>query len=368
MFRLGLALAVASALVAFAARAAPLEVYGRLPTVEAVALSPNGTTLAMIVTNGDERTIIIKDVVQGKILRMLRGGNLKLRALDWAGDDHLILTLTKTGDIEGVATPRREWALVADFSLTTGKLRPMLSRVSGTLNVAVSAPKVRTIDGRPMVFIVGVQFVGSVGVQTLFRIDPATDINKTISVGGHDTRAWEVALDGTPMAQTLYDDKTGRWTLKMRVGDAWRESRVIENAENYPIVLGLGRYGHSLLVKELEDGATMLREVSPDGVWGEALPIHDVGEPIFDPARHNFIGYYALVGDEGRYTFFDPQDQKIWNAVAKAFPGQIVRPLSSSSDHSKIVVLVDSPTEGRGYALVDMAHARRRGLRANMST
>jgi dipeptidyl aminopeptidase/acylaminoacyl peptidase len=124
--------------------------------------------------------------------------------------------------------------------------------------------------------------------------------------------------------------------------------------DDHPDLMGLGRDGRSVLLQELKDGVMSLREVAPDGLWGEPLLLQDADEPIFDPAHHNLIGYYALVGDEGRYTFFDPVDQELWDGVRKAYPGQGVELVSWSDDHRKMVVRVDSPTDGAAYAVVDL--------------
>jgi dipeptidyl aminopeptidase/acylaminoacyl peptidase len=62
----------------------------------------------------------------------------------------------------------------------------------------------------------------------------------------------------------------------------------------------------------------------------------------------------ALVGDEKRYQFFDPQDQKVWSAISAAYPGSSVTLQSVSDDRRKFVVRVDSPTDGPAFSLVDL--------------
>ena len=49
--------------------AAPLEVYGRLPAIDKVAISPDGAKLAMAVTNGDQRRIVNRLSVENKSRR-----------------------------------------------------------------------------------------------------------------------------------------------------------------------------------------------------------------------------------------------------------------------------------------------------------
>ena len=84
------------------------------------------------------------------------------------------------------------------------------------------------------------------------------------------------------------------------------------------------------------------------------MSVLDDQEPLLDPHDGRLIGHHVLVGDEARYTFFDPMDAKVWKAVAAAFPGDRVGLESWSADRRKIVVRVDSATEGPAYALVDL--------------
>ncbi len=66
--------------------AAPLEVYGKLPFVERIAISPDGATLAMAVTNGEDRRILLVNADTLKIISGLHAGDVKVRGLQWAGN------------------------------------------------------------------------------------------------------------------------------------------------------------------------------------------------------------------------------------------------------------------------------------------
>ena len=59
--------AVCLALTAFPAFAAPLELYGRLPNIEDVAISPDGGMVALIYTNGEDRQIVLRNQADGKL-------------------------------------------------------------------------------------------------------------------------------------------------------------------------------------------------------------------------------------------------------------------------------------------------------------
>jgi dipeptidyl aminopeptidase/acylaminoacyl peptidase len=375
MIRTGLALALIGVLAASAARAAPLEAYGRLPFIESVKVSPDGSKLALGMAEGDNRTLLIRRLSDG-VNQRYPMGPVKLRRIDWLGGDHVVVTTSQTASIAYVNGPRREYMLGFDLDLSTQKIRPLLknspagpqtgtnirSRDSGkiqaSLNILVGPPEVRTLKGVPTLFIPGISFPTQRGVLTIFRDDSKSDKPSLAALGGEDTNDYVLDENGDPVAETTYDNNRGRWALKLRKAGFMKEVRVVDAQNDPPSMLGLGRDGQSIVVTEQAEKGQMVREVSLDGVWSEPLDVADSDGPVFDPDNHRLIGTHALVGDEYRYTFFNPKDQSAWNAVKAAFKGDKVQLVSWSADRKKIVVLVDSATEGPAYAYVDMTTHR----------
>jgi dipeptidyl aminopeptidase/acylaminoacyl peptidase len=353
VFRVGVLLAIAMAVAGSCVRAAPLAAYGQLPNIERVAVSPQGTLLSIVWTDGAQRKLIVERVSDHKVVGGYLLGPAKVRSVQWAGDQHIILTTSKTGNIMGVDSPREEWRLAFDINLTTQRLRPLLGDTDDSLNVVMGSPRVRMVGGKPTVFLEGVNFVQSEGVNSIFRVSLETGVSRIVEQGSSGTRDWVLGADGAALAQTVVTDRTGRWVFKQKVHGLWRDTKQVVS-DDHPEMLGLGRDGQSILMQDTKDGVVSLYEVGADGAWGEPLHLQDADEPIFDPGRHNLIGYYALVGDEGRYTFFNPADQKLWDGVKAAYAGQEVALMSWSDDHRKMVVRVDSPTEGGAYAVVDL--------------
>src|SRR5271170_5542808 len=68
----------------------PLAVYGSLPKTEDLALSPNGKLLALVNTIGDKRMLVVSEV-DGAPLLTVDVGDVKVSALQWAGDDHVVV-------------------------------------------------------------------------------------------------------------------------------------------------------------------------------------------------------------------------------------------------------------------------------------
>jgi dipeptidyl aminopeptidase/acylaminoacyl peptidase len=351
--------------------AAPLAAYGNLPSIESIDLSPDGTKLAVAMSTGEQRVIAVKTLPDGP-LQPYPVGDAKIRRLDWIGSDRLVITTSQTGRIAGVIAPRRENYLGFELDLAKRKARPLLQGelgdsttgthlhganegINGSLNIMAGPPEVRTIGGAPTLFLRGVAFRDRYGVLTVFQMNRRTGKPEIVELGDRYTDDIILDSDGAPIAKSDYEADSGRWTLKVRLGGGWRTVRSVEAKTETPFLAGLGRDGKSVVVGLPGEHGLELREVSADGVWGEPLEARDVDGMIFDPQSHRLIGVYALAGDDDRYTFFDPADQKVWESIRKAFKTDRVRLESWSEDRKKIVIRADSPIEGEGYALVDMA-------------
>ncbi|WP_293682334.1 hypothetical protein [uncultured Phenylobacterium sp.] len=366
----GLVLAVG---LAAPAAAAPLEAYGGLPSIESIEISPDGSKLAIAMSTGEQRMLGIKPLPAGP-MQTYAVGAAKVRRLDWFGSDRVIVTTSTTSWVPGLIGPRREWLLGFDLDLARHKATPLLSgspgrgqivqrraseRVTGSMNVLAGPPEVHVIGGMPTLFLRGITFPADTGVLTILKVDMNTRRTEIAELGVIDTDDFVLGQDGVPLARSDYDDKTGKWVLRLRRDKTgWKVNRTLEAKTEPPFLAGLGRDGRSVIVGEMAETGFEVREVAFDGTWGDPLELSDVDAMIHDPLTHRLIGYYALAGDEDRYTFFDPADQKTWNAVRAAFPGDRVQLESWSQDRKKIVVLVDSPTEGPAYALVDLATKR----------
>lgn len=343
-------------LIAPAAWAAPLEAYGKLPSIEAVALSPDGKSAAFVVTNGEQRIIAIQDMTSGKFTKRAGTGTVKVRYVRWAGDKHLVIVKSVTSTPMDVITRQREWMMGFSFDVATGKATPLMTGVDSSLNTIHDLPVVRDYKGEPTVFVQGVKFVGGQGVLSLFRVDLDRTATKLVETGIQDTRDWVVGPDGEPVAQELYNPRTGRWAVRIKKGPSWREAHIASAAIDRPSLLGLGRDGKSVMYTWRDDkGQALWQEVRLDGgAPGEPLRVSDRQTPIHDPQDGRLIGYFAQEGDAGGYTFFDPEDAKVWKAVSAAFPGAIVTLQSWSRDHRKIAVRVDPLNDVPAFALVDL--------------
>lgn len=342
--------------IGFGAQGAPLAAYGHLPLIENLQISPDGTKLAMAVTDGENRRVVVESLASQALIGGVNFGDAKFRDLQWAGPDHLLLTTSTTAYARGVEGSRQEYYMTVDYDLSRNKQFRLMENMDKAMNVAVGDPQVRIIDGRPVAFIPGIYFAEHVGQIALFRIDLQTHQTRRVQDGFADTRDWMVDAKGEAVAETEYVERTGRWTLKTRNKSGWTSRRVLDAPTEQPALMGLGRDGTSVLLGTLDDDDRLqLEEFDPDDSGkSQSLPPQEFSSSLHDPADHRLIGGVSQVGDELRYTFFSPKDQAIWKGVQKAFPGERVSLASWSDDRRKIIVKVDGELDGFTYALVDM--------------
>jgi len=352
----GAAILTAAALSFGAAQAAPLEVYGRLPDIDDVTISPDGTLLAVSSTlSTEDRVVSIHKVSDKSVVNVLRLGKEKLRWVQWAGSRHLLVTTSTTALVRGLEGPKREYWMTISYDIAKKKQVLLLDNQAGAMNVVYGPAMVRKVDGDLTAFVQGVYFVDNRGRVTLFAVNLDKGRTKMIEARSEDTDDWLVDGDGVPLAQSQYDQSRGVWSLRIKGPRGWT---VVDQATS-PMgsygVSGLGRDGKSVLVAMNDaDGSTVYREYGQGGAHADLPMERPFDGLIRDPATGALIGGVTLVGDDLRYQFYDAKNESAWKAVQKAFPGDRVSLASWSDDRRKIVVLVDSPTDGPAYALIDL--------------
>lgn len=346
---LGLALGCAAT-----AHAAPLEAYGRLPSIEQIEISPDGKRVALVSTQGDARLLSIIDVATRSETPHARLGEVKLRDLSWVGENHLLATTSRTALIPGFEGPAREYSMVTLLDLRTGKQTNPLDRAESALNVIVSAPQVRTIEGRHYLFNVGAFFASNRGSYAVYKTDVETGRTTRIEDGTPETRSWLIDAQGEPVAHTTYDERRGKWALRIKQDSRWIEVQSTTALLERPSLVGLGRDGRSLLLVESSESKSTLEELT---FSTEPVATQLTGEFIRlfrDPTSQKLLGVVSREGDKANYQFFDPTAGSTWNAILKAFPNARVTLTSWSNDRRKIIVHVDEPKQPPAYALVDL--------------
>jgi len=189
-------------------RAVPLAVYGGLPSVEDVALSPDGSRIAYVRTEGDLRIVVVATVADRKMIRWVKVSEEKLRSLEWADDDNVMLETSVTTADYGF---KHEWFMLRVYNVSRNEVRSLPGNPLGTddhvLNTVVGEVMVRRVNGHTVLFVPGVYVNQGVA---LFRCDLTTGNTRVERVGTSET-SWLVDSEGQLAAEQDYDKQTHHW-------------------------------------------------------------------------------------------------------------------------------------------------------------
>ena len=358
-WRGGVLAAAAFVLAATAVHAAPLELYGRLPTLEDVSISPDGSRIAFVRTTGDLRRIYVVSLTDHKALGAVNVGDKKLRGLDWADDDHLLIRVSTTTVPVGFIGMESEWYGLQVYKIGAKSTVsvPDVHIVKGVdvMNVASGRVMLSHPDGHTVLFLRGM-YVTDRTLPALIRVDLDAGYNqRVIRQGSAASRGWVVNDAGEVVAEENYFEGDRRWVI-----DAKRDGHLTQVAAgsaalDYPELVGFGPEEGTLIVSAIENGDAVWRPLSlQSGQLG--LPILGPGPIVglFVESRNQRVIAGAQIQDlRLKYGFFDPGVEARWQAILRAFPGENVFLVSSSADFSKVVVLVDGTHHGYLYALID---------------
>jgi len=348
-------MALLAAPFATAVRAASLESYGRLPSLENVAMSPDGTLVAFVKTEGDERAIEFYSLTDHKMVSAVRVGDQKLRAIGWADDVHLMVITSEASVPLGLDTGLREWGHLQVYDVKAHRLRAIPAQSYDNnmmMNVIFGVPMVRYVQGHTMLFV-QVAVISSSGQRSLERVDLTGGSESTLQVGDFYTRQLLVDAAGDLVAEGEYDDAAGHWWLKVRKDGRLQEVANGTQRIDVPDILGFGPEPDTILLQNMEEGESVWRLVSlKDGSFSAAMAEHrSLEAPIETSNPPRMIGG---IDGEGHYVFFDPGMQLRWDKIASTFAGDRLTLASHDNDLLRMVVLVDSPTHGYVYDLVDL--------------
>ncbi|HWZ63062.1 MAG TPA: S9 family peptidase [Steroidobacteraceae bacterium] len=352
--------------------AASLEVYGRLPRYENVVLSPDGSRVAFIRTDGNTRTVAVLGLADGKKLGELRAGEQKLRGIRWADNDRLMIFTSVTAVPTSFLWHQSEWRQLQILDLKSGRNYrvPQLNPPGSMdlMNTVTGRVTVRHIQDRTVLFFGGLQVTGApmshgLGrqvVTVLLREDLESNSPRIVRTGGRGlSESWTVDDAGEVAAEELYDQRSHRWSILVSRDGRMTEAAAGEAAIDVPRILGAGPVADTLLLQRIEDGDAVWRLLSlKDGSIGAPMAEKQtLDQPVEDPLTFRMIGG-VHVGDSEEYLFFDPSVQQSWQAAVRAFPNERVRFESAAAGFKKLVVRVEGERDGYCYELIDLTTHR----------
>lgn len=341
---------------AVGADAVPVAAFGRLPTLEDVAISPDGLKLAFVRTNGESRNLLVLPLSKLEFIGGVRVGDAKLRDVAWIDDDNIIATLSGTSAPPfGFVGARREWFQLVNFNvskLKLGSLSFVIDHVE-TFNVIDGGWTMREVEGHPVLFTKG-YCVREAVLPCLFSFAYPERRVRLLDEGREPATDWLLDESGNIAAQFTYHDEKKLWEIKTRKERHWTLVASGIAPIDTPDMLGFNADGSSIVVRFTVNGEPEWRPLNlSDNTWGSPLARGaSFTRQIEDRKTGRIIGGTREIGSS-EYFFFDNELQAHWNAVLRTFPDERVRLESYSDDFSKLVLKIFGPKHGYVYALYD---------------
>lgn len=272
----------------------PLETYAKLPDFEMAAISPSGKRVAVVGIFENQRKLVVIEDEKSIFSRNI--GDDRLRALNWAGEDKMLLTSNQTIDLgRGFTADRAEVSRVSVVSIDGKPVWQIFADSKQVSSIVRGFYGVYERGGTCYGYFGGItlrQGAIATTVPELYEVNLDTRQMRAIAKRSGDAwRNWVVGADGS-VPVTLETYLGGRWALlnaeqqKIATGKA---------RDGYIGLIGLGRTPNTVVYSEGNDesGARILEQSLAGGPPTEILNDAEIRRYYGDRRTGLLIGYAA---------------------------------------------------------------------------
>ncbi len=331
----------------------PLEAYGALPTIEDMVLSPNGKSFAFVNVEGETRRLFIR-TTRGGMINSASLGDMKVRQLTWAGNDHLLIFIGQAMHLpHRVEMTPYEIVSVISMDVRTGHSVRVFANTGQAQGQVYGDYGSSEADGHWYgYFRSWTMGLSPTMALALFRVDLDTGDVKMVGDGERRGYDWVTDDKGQIIARTYYDLPTNTWTLL-----AGAEGQRVLLSKPTPLneleTKGLGRASNTVLVQDNSGPEDVLLEVPLDGSPPQRLfeGVHVSGE-LRSPITHRLLGVVGAGG--GKVSFFDPALQARYDAAVKPFAKYHVTLRSHDEAFDHLILYTDGADDAGTYWMVDL--------------
>ncbi len=332
-----------------------------------MALSESGTLVAAIATINGERLILIMND-QRQPIRKFAVGDVKVRSIEWVGDERLLVQVSQTEELGyGFTADQYEFwrALVIPIDRSAGD-RIVFGNDHSLVNAVFGNYGLRRLGEKWVAYFGGIEVTRSLGGHAapphyrpaLFAVDLASNGEDRIAqpAGENQDIDWLIRPDGTVGATFTIDTHDGEWTIKGDRGRLLAEGNAPRGDAG---LISLGADGTSVIYAEEQQGETQWFEVPLDGSAPPSVfrAGEDIGQLFIDRASGRLLGILKG-GPEARPEFFSPEHQAVVRKVYAAFRQLDVQLVDWTLDFSRVLVRTSGNGDSGTWYLVDIAELR----------
>ncbi|MBV6415600.1 MAG: hypothetical protein CMLOHMNK_00112 [Steroidobacteraceae bacterium] len=349
--------------------------FAALPAISALAVAPDGRRIALMCERDGHYAACVYELdAIDKPPQVIRTRpEQRLRGLDWAGPEWVLLSVDITEDLTAVTLNRRLVRLsrIIAHNVRTGEGSSLLVNTETGFTTdltGITAKPAATPDEVLMIALFQriprdpFSRIGSEedNIRTgLYQVNLKSGKGRLVEDGGPDTTDIIADPEGRPIARVEYDPKRRRDRI-YRLDSGGSATLIFESPQagraSYSVA-GLLSGGRGLAVGAYAD-AGLLTPNALDLATGklgalEGMPVGvDFDGWIQDGSAASIVGF-RFAGDGAPQQFLDPALQRARNMLSKALPGKVVTLESWSADRMTIGLSVAGPGEPGAYYLFD---------------
>lgn len=344
----------------------PLSAYGELPGFERAAISPNGDKVAMIVSNAEIRALLITE--NGKTIRRINLGDIKVRFIEWASDDIVLLEYSKTEKLVGFVQDKAEFNQTFVISLNNVQPKILFEKQKEIIDATFGWFGIRDVDGKIYGYVAGVPlvkmqalnsnvpaYVYEGGTPALYRVDMADMSAKMLATRPQEGEWNDFLIDakGVIGAKLNFAYKSGVWKITNGLGQQ------VASGVNIKGGVGLqafGKDGSSIIYSRDDDDTDARHYFEVPAKGGDVTEIFadaNVARLFTHRRTGALLGYFER-GDEQKTHLLDPiQDRKL-GKIALAFPKLRRNIADWNPTLSKILVTTSGNQDSGTWWTVDL--------------
>lgn len=346
----------------------PLKAFASLPQVQSMALSPSGTSLALL-QNIEDHTYLVTTTHDGKARRKLFESDNKkfsIRWFDWVNDERLIIGVVVADVTYGLEGPFR-WTQTRLLAVNRdgSELKTDLVIPSDDIR-GLSRDHVPQLQDRIIGKIPGdnrsVLIALDLAHQTypdVYKLDVYTGRRELIERSTYGIRDWMADRQGGVRLGTAVEGTIVHILVKPVGQDRWQTLRKYDALREPDMTpLGFDEDPNRLFVAQPLDGRTAVYSI--DISEPHAPPIlrashatYDIeGDLIYSSWLKHVVGVRSRL-DESASIYWNPMAKELQRRVDLALPGRINEIRNSSRNGRRHIVVSSHATQPPQWYMYD---------------
>jgi dipeptidyl aminopeptidase/acylaminoacyl peptidase len=348
-----------STVAASAASRPPAEVFGALPHVSEVALSPGGNALAWVQIDAGTAQVMMYDIAAPQVKRVVPiGADAKARHLLWLDDNTLLMEVSVTFEMHDATNYRAEYFRWIAVDMGGGPMRQLLKGdnsfpyVSGAEILSARSAKPKTVYLKTWN-----ESATDFWRWTLYEVDSSTGKGIIVERGSRYTKDWVLDRNGRVAVRQEWNPDRKESRLVAVDGTKSREFLKETDGEQLDL-FGLSTDAKAVVARGRLGGNrskawSIPLDGSPPSVLAED-PERDVASIMYDSSTGTVLAA-QLSGAESPTLWLDKGMESRFASAARPFPGKRIDSYDESRDHSRAVVRLVSPSSGPVSYIVEFA-------------